>query len=78
MRSISDDRCSRLRLSAKSCHQKNVRPYNRCLPAGAAAVAFVKSDEGVVGYILSKGSSDYRIRIGDLPERCFPQAPAKA
>jgi len=36
---------------------------------GESTVALVKTEDGVMGYVLSKGVLDHRVRIGDLPER---------
>lgn len=34
-----------------------------------STLAFVKSKDGVVGYVISTGGSNHRVQIGDLPER---------
>ncbi|AZV19252.1 restriction endonuclease [Mesorhizobium sp. M7A.F.Ce.TU.012.03.2.1] len=37
--------------------------------SGQSTLAFVKSKDGVVGYVASSGGMDHRVKIGDLPER---------
>ncbi|QQO20612.1 restriction endonuclease [Bradyrhizobium diazoefficiens] len=36
---------------------------------GQSTVAFVKSKDGVVGYVVSTGGLNHGVKIGDLPER---------
>nr|WP_249817178.1 restriction endonuclease [Bradyrhizobium sp. 160] len=36
---------------------------------GQSTVAFVKSKDGVVGYVVSTGGLNHEVKIGDLPER---------
>jgi len=38
---------------------------------GQSTLAFVKSKDGVVGYVSSTGALEHRVKIGDLPERRF-------
>jgi hypothetical protein len=38
-------------------------------PGGNSTIALVKSGDGIMGYVLSKGGSDHRVSVGDLPER---------
>ena len=42
---------------------------------GNSMIALVKSGDGIMGYILSKGGSDHRVRVGDLPERRLAGTP---
>ena len=44
-------------------------------PGGNSTIALVKSGDGIMGYILSKGGSDHRVRVGDLPERRLAGTP---
>ncbi|MER9203462.1 restriction endonuclease [Mesorhizobium sp. M0933] len=39
--------------------------------SGQSTLAFVKSKDGVVGYLVSTGALDHRVKIGNLPERRF-------
>ncbi|MGY4253618.1 hypothetical protein ACVI1L_000686 [Bradyrhizobium sp. USDA 4516] len=38
---------------------------------GQSTLAFVKSKDGVMGYVVSTGGLNHRVKIGDLPERCL-------
>lgn len=40
--------------------------------------AFVKSKDGVMGYVASTGALEHRVKIGDLPERRFDSPPTEA
>jgi hypothetical protein len=44
-------------------------------PGGQSTVAFVRSTQGITGYLLAHGGRDYRMQIGDLPERRLGQTP---
>jgi hypothetical protein len=37
--------------------------------SGQSTLAFVKSKDGVMGYVVSTGALDHRVKIGNLPER---------
>lgn len=37
--------------------------------SGQSTLAFVKSKDGVVGYVVSTGGGNHRVKIGNLPER---------
>lgn len=39
--------------------------------SGQSMLAFVKSKDGVMGYIVSTNASEHRVKVGDLPERRF-------
>ncbi|TPJ59164.1 restriction endonuclease [Mesorhizobium sp. B2-6-1] len=40
-------------------------------PSGQSTLAFIKSKDGIMGYLVSTGALDHRVKIGNLPERRF-------
>lgn len=45
---------------------------------GQSTLAFVKSKDGVMGYVASTGALEHRVKISDLPERRFDAPPTEA